>query len=80
MRIFIVSNRLPITVVKGNKLEFKESVGGLVSGLSSYINSLKGLSLNYEFRWIGWPGITIRDDQKNFLKLELEKISKVPVF
>jgi trehalose 6-phosphate synthase/phosphatase len=80
MRIFIVSNRLPITVVKGNKLEFKESVGGLVSGLSSYIDSLKGLSLNYEFRWIGWPGITISDDQKNFLKLELKNINSVPVF
>jgi trehalose 6-phosphate synthase/phosphatase len=80
MRIFIVSNRLPITVVKGNKLKFKESVDGLVSGLSSYIGSLKGSSLNYESRWIGWPGITIRDDQKNFLQLELEKISTVPVF
>lgn len=80
MKIFIVSNRLPITAVKGNKLEFKESVDGLVSGLSSYINSLKGSSLNYEFRWIGWPGITISDDQKNFLKLELENVNKVPVF
>ncbi|MCE8426760.1 MAG: bifunctional alpha,alpha-trehalose-phosphate synthase (UDP-forming)/trehalose-phosphatase [Candidatus Methanoperedens sp.] len=80
MRIFIVSNRLPITAVKGNKLDFKESVGGLVSGLSSYIDSLKGSSLNYEFRWIGWPGITISDDQKNVLKLELENINTVPVF
>jgi len=47
MRIFIVSNRLPLTAVKGNKLKFKESVDGLVSGLSSYISSLKGSSLNY---------------------------------
>ena len=80
MRIFIVSNRLPITVVKGDKLEFKESMGGLVSGLSSYIDSLKDSSLNYEFRWVGWPGITAGDDQKNVLKLELENINMIPVF
>jgi trehalose 6-phosphate synthase/phosphatase len=56
MRIFIVSNRLSVTVVEGDKLKFKESVDGLVSGLSSYIDSLKGSSLKHEFIWIGWPG------------------------
>jgi trehalose 6-phosphate synthase/phosphatase len=80
MRIFIVSNRLPISAVKGEKLEFRESAEGLVSDLSSYIDSLKGSSLHHEFRWVGWPGITISDDQKNFLKLELENINTVPVF
>lgn len=80
MRIFVVSNRLPITVIKGDKLEFKENIGGLVSGLSSYVDTLKSSSLNYEFRWIGWPGITVDDGRKNSLKLELENINTLPVF
>lgn len=80
MRILIVSNRLPITIVKRDKLEFKENIGGLVSGLSSYIDDLKNLSLQSEFIWIGWPGITVGDDQKSSLKLELENINTLPVF
>ncbi len=80
MKILIVSNRLPITVIKGDKLEFKESVGGLVSGLSSYIDSLKDSSLKSEFMWIGWSGITINDDKKISLRLELAKLNALPVF
>ncbi len=80
MRTLIVSNRLPITVIKGDKLEFKESVGGLVSGLSSYIDSLKSSPLKSEFIWIGWPGITVRDDKKSDLKSELENINALPIF
>jgi trehalose 6-phosphate synthase/phosphatase len=79
MRILLVSNRLPITVIKNSdKLEFKESVGGLVSGISSYLDNLK--DLNYEFIWIGWPGTTITENNKANLKLELEKIHSLPVF
>jgi len=42
MRLLVVSNRLPITVFeKEGRLVFKQSVGGLVSGLSAYLDSLK---------------------------------------
>ncbi|KCZ71868.1 trehalose-phosphatase [Candidatus Methanoperedens nitroreducens] len=72
MRILIVSNRLPITVVeKEGGLKFRESVGGLVSGLSAYMDSLKNSSFTMsECIWIGWPGITI--DDNNGMKEELK--------
>jgi len=38
MRILIVSNRLPFTVVeKEGTFRYQESVGGMVSGLSGYM-------------------------------------------
>lgn len=47
MRLFIVSNRLPITAVeKADNLEFKESVGGVVTTLTTYLNSLRRSSFN----------------------------------
>ena len=42
MRILIVSNRLPFTVLeKEGTFRYQESVGGMVSGLSGYIDSMK---------------------------------------
>jgi trehalose 6-phosphate synthase/phosphatase len=63
MRLLIVSNRLPIvTVEEDGQLTFHESAGGLVSGISAYLDSLKGSSFTKpEYRWIGWPGVTIED-------------------
>ena len=50
-RVLIVSNRLPVSVVKrADDLHFQQSVGGLATGLSSCGQS-------YQSRWIGWPGI-----------------------
>src|SRR3989304_3312939 len=83
MRLLIISNRLPITVVeKEGKLSFQQSMGGLVSGISSYLDSLKGISFSSsEYIWIGWPGISVNDKMK--LKLK-EKVSSeyqaYPVF
>lgn len=52
-RWLIISNRLPITVVKReNQLQFHASAGGLATGLGSFYKSYKSL-------WIGWPGITL---------------------
>ena len=53
-RLVIVSNRLPITVHRdeeSGRWDFKRSVGGLVTAITSVIKQKKGL-------WIGWPGIT----------------------
>ena len=68
-----MSNRLPFTVVESkDKLVFQEAVGGLVSGLSAYLDSLKGSSFTKsEYIWIGWPGISV--DKKS--KEELEQLS-----
>jgi trehalose 6-phosphate synthase/phosphatase len=56
-KLIIVSNRLPVTVVaQKGQLEFKESAGGLATGMSSYYQERNAL-------WIGWPGQIPRRQQ-----------------
>ena len=57
-RIVVVSNRLPFTVVPENgEMIFKESVGGLATGLSGTLGSLQTASSpELEYLWVGWPG------------------------
>ncbi|MDY6845004.1 MAG: hypothetical protein SVW57_13045, partial [Thermodesulfobacteriota bacterium] len=71
MRLLVVSNRLPVTAVeKKGEIELHESVGGLVSGLSAYLDKLKAISTTtqFEYLWIGWPGMTVEDNMKEKLK------------
>ena len=75
-RLIIVSNRLPINVVKkGNSLQFQPSVGGVATGLSSVSKSTKCI-------WIGWPGITVKNIQGKEKKIEenLQAENCYPVF
>ena len=79
-KIIIVSNRLPIKVIKNkNSYEFINSSGGLATGMNSIHSKNDTL-------WIGWPGIasdnldekTIADlnkflDKKNFKAVNLSK-------
>ena len=85
MRLLIVSNRLPITVIEeGGSLNFKESVGGLVSGLKSYLDSPRSSpstkSIN-DYAWLGWPGTTVREKMKDELRSRLHsELHSYPVF
>lgn len=76
-QILIVSNRLPVTVKKDNgKLIYEASMGGVATGLSSFVKSRKN-------KWIGWPGIASEDlteTEKNSVTTELAKRNCVPVF
>lgn len=55
-RILIVSNRLPLNVSRDKTgLCYKESAGGLATGLSSCFDAEK------ENVWIGWPGLPLED-------------------
>jgi len=74
-RIFIISNRLPITVKrKKDRLEFSLSVGGLASGLTSIFK-------NENCIWIGWPGLAVKTDaEKKQITDELKKLRMIPVF
>ena len=83
MRLLIVSNRLPIvTVEEQGQLLFRESAGGLVSGISAYLDSLRGSSFaRPESRWIGWPGVTVEDPAQQALVTEtLRGFHAHPVF
>ena len=83
MRLLVVSNRLPIVTVEENgQLMFRESAGGLVSGISAYLDSLRGSSfVKPEYEWIGWPGVTIEDPAKRSVVTEtLSRFNAHPVF
>jgi len=69
--IVIVSNRLPFTFQRGAKgLERQRSPGGLVSALEPVLQTRGG-------RWIGWPGIAVRDREKLPTSGESYEISPV---
>ncbi|NIO19762.1 MAG: bifunctional alpha,alpha-trehalose-phosphate synthase (UDP-forming)/trehalose-phosphatase, partial [Candidatus Aenigmarchaeota archaeon] len=54
-RVLLVSNRLPINIVKRKgELHLQPSVGGLATGLDSFYKSRQSL-------WIGWPGIALKE-------------------
>ncbi|HUY85072.1 MAG TPA: bifunctional alpha,alpha-trehalose-phosphate synthase (UDP-forming)/trehalose-phosphatase [Candidatus Dormibacteraeota bacterium] len=76
-RVIIVSNRLPISVKKeAGKLIFYPSIGGLATGLSSYVKDRKSL-------WIGWPGIAsdeLTTEEQQTIAEELAKHNYRPVF
>ncbi len=76
-QVIIVSNRLPVSVKKENgKLHFYRSLGGLATGLSSYIEDSNN-------RWIGWPGIAsdeLTPTDRQEIVDELAKHNCSPVF
>ncbi len=75
--VIIVSNRLPVSVKKEDgELVFSESLGGLATGLSSYVSDSKSI-------WVGWPGISSEDlteRDKQDITLELARRQCAPVF
>ena len=70
MRLFIVSNRLPvkITCSSDGKFVFSRSEGGLATGL-------KSLDVDCEKHWIGWPGVCVEQKtEKDDICCQLVKI------
>jgi trehalose 6-phosphate synthase/phosphatase len=87
MRLIIVSNRLPITLTRNKEGNFQltRSSGGLVSGLSAYIDVLKNkfraAAGSTDFLWVGWPGAGISSDQlPPHIKSNLESENYHPVY
>ena len=76
-QVIIVSNRLPVSVNKvDGVLEFTQSIGGVATGLSSYLKNRRN-------KWIGWPGIAsddLTEDDKTAITVELAKQNCYPVF
>ncbi|HEX7632916.1 MAG TPA: bifunctional alpha,alpha-trehalose-phosphate synthase (UDP-forming)/trehalose-phosphatase [Candidatus Saccharimonadales bacterium] len=76
-QVLIVSNRLPVSVKKEDgELRFSPSLGGLATGLSSYVDDRKN-------KWIGWPGIAddeLTEEDRHIIVRELAKHNCSPVF
>ena len=75
MKLYIISNRLPVkAVAEQDTFVFSRSEGGLTTGL----NSLQG---NYEKHWVGWPGIcTDKEEEKQDICHWLEEMNLHPIF
>ena len=75
MKLYIISNRLPVKVnEKNGTFSFTRSEGGLATGLDS-------LQTAYEKHWIGWPGICVdNDSDKQAIGEKLEELNFHPVF
>lgn len=75
-RVFVVANRLPITIkpYPDGNFEYSMSSGGLVSGLRSLAKAVN-------FRWFGWPGIDVhRNDKDNVRRHLQDRFDAVPIF
>lgn len=75
MKLIIVSNRLPVKVVReDSQYKITKSDGGVATGLES-------LETDVPKHWIGWPGICLDDDcKKSKLNRELKKDNLHPVY
>lgn len=74
-RLLLVSNRLPITIKRSDdgKYDFSMSSGGLVSGLS-------GLTKSTTFRWYGWPGLEVPEEEVPVVQKRLkDEYGAIPV-
>src|SRR4030095_11099383 len=80
MRLRIVSNRLPVTSFdEDGELVARPSAGGLVTGLSAYLDAIK--REGREYVWIGWPGIELPEHERIALEEQLaSKHNAHPVF
>jgi trehalose 6-phosphate synthase/phosphatase len=82
-RLIIVSNRLPFTIThEQGELKFTESVGGLATGLRTFLASLPDPKTPVtEHVWVGWPGGTADDTIKTSIRAKaLAEYRSFPVF
>jgi len=75
--IYIISNRLPMTVTRNaGSVSVTPSAGGVATGLGSVFRK-------YDARWIGWPGIAVNKGDfalKESIKALLDNQGCIPVF
>lgn len=73
--IYIVSNRLPVTVVRtAGGFEIAPSSGGLATALQSVFQQQNSY-------WIGWPGIILENHEEELQIIELLRpMGFIPVF
>ncbi len=75
-KLIIVSNRLPINIVrKAGRFQIQRSVGGLATGLASFYKE-------WDSVWVGWPGSSCErlGEDGQVIRKELKKEKCIPVF
>lgn len=74
-RLIIVSNRLPITIKKleDESYECSKSTGGLAGALG-------GLAKSMPFRWFGWPGLEIPQEDEEIVRQKVAEYNVLPIF
>ncbi|MEK7356753.1 MAG: bifunctional alpha,alpha-trehalose-phosphate synthase (UDP-forming)/trehalose-phosphatase, partial [Bdellovibrionota bacterium] len=73
-RVFIVSNRLPVTVVERNgQADLSSSTGGVATGLGSFYEPTV-------HAWVGWPGHVERAQQDRISERLQSEHKCMPVF
>jgi trehalose 6-phosphate synthase/phosphatase len=83
MRLLIVSNRLPVAVSRENDgFRFEKGAGGLVSGLSDFLEGLENSNIGIkDYLWMGWPGTTIEEEEKDYIREKVqENFKAAPIF
>jgi trehalose 6-phosphate synthase/phosphatase len=83
MRLVIVSNRLPVTLTNNVTVaEFKRSIGGLVTGIESYLKTIDaGNTCFQDYLWVGWPGAYIKKEDRDVLSSRcISNYQLAPVF
>lgn len=76
MKLIVISNRLPLTIKRGDSgFEYKQSSGGLVTGLKSIKDTIR-------FKWLGnIGGIELDEEEKETVRKECwERFHSIPVF
>ena len=73
--LIIVSNRLPITTQKLSPETYacSQSAGGLAGALG-------GLAKSMPFRWFGWPGLEIPQDDEELVRQKVVEYGVLPIF
>src|ERR1051325_4382100 len=81
MKLIIVSNRAPVSIVKeeGGNIRYEKSVGGLATGLSTYIERMKNSNSEKEIIWVGWVG-NESDNKEKVSEEVLKKFDTKSVF
>ena len=83
MRLVIVSNRLPVSLIhRDGEFYLEKSAGGLVSGLSDYLASLgKSESDPDQYIWVGWPGLSVKKNHRSVVREKINgNFNAWPVF
>jgi trehalose 6-phosphate synthase/phosphatase len=65
MRLIIVSNRAPVTVVRGpDGIRYEPSSGGLATGLRAFVERQRATKNPLEIVWVGWPGVAVEPNEQ----------------